>query len=502
VVKGLEEKTGKSVDDLIALQEDEEMPQSQEDPLPQEDLNTLKMVHYYRDSIRFIEQIHVAMPSVCDLLGSKNASDVIETIQFFIMAHNFSIEKARDGVRKMLLLVWSKEANIKQAVCDAFVTLYLSPPKSLDSAKRRCLYIVKNLIAWTLDSNLGELTSLEELVVTLSKDGKIPGPVVDMLWEVFAQKYKKDKASEGRGALIVLSMLANTDPSIVKNQLNILVKIGLGPRAYRDPTLAKWTCIALQKLSNRTTTSSPSTATTKKEKDAEKAASEAAAAASASAPHVRYNSSHLLFAKLAQLVKSDIATSKWFPAAEQAINAIFLLAENPDVLMGTIVREMAVGLFPQIFPGVTVTTGKLTSPETSPTKGKKPPVDDDEDMDVDAEEESVEGVPAGVVAGKDHALSRVGKLSKLFFVLGHSAIKQLVYVEEVIKAMKMKNDQQSKKKAAASTTKSSKKGGKKSAGKGQEDDEDLEAIEKELGVTNADTAEDETSRRKVHGTMW
>jgi hypothetical protein len=84
-------------------------------------------------------------------------------------------------------------------------------------------------------------------------------------------------------------------------------------------------------------------------------------------------------------------------------------------------------------------------------------------------------------------------MSKLFFVLGQAALKELVYLEEIIKAMKVKTDQQQKKKPAAASQK--KKGGK-SANK-EEDDEELEAIEKELGVTSAETAEDETSRRKV-----
>ncbi len=78
-------------------------------------------------------------------------------------------------------------------------------------------------------------------------------------------------AAESRGALMLLSMAANADVNIIRDNFNLLVHAGLGPRSkvlkklYNnyfaieltsmfipspkdDERLAQFTCIALQKL--------------------------------------------------------------------------------------------------------------------------------------------------------------------------------------------------------------------------------------------------------------
>ena len=60
------------------------------------------------------------------LLGSKVQSDVIESINFFVTARKFKLETADDGIRAMLPLVWSKEPVMRDAVLDAFKTLFLA----------------------------------------------------------------------------------------------------------------------------------------------------------------------------------------------------------------------------------------------------------------------------------------------------------------------------------------------------------------------------------------
>jgi condensin complex subunit 1 len=55
----------------------------------------LKSYCYYRDALYFMTEIHKAIPIICELLGSKNSSDVLEAIQFFVTAQHFKIEKAK-----------------------------------------------------------------------------------------------------------------------------------------------------------------------------------------------------------------------------------------------------------------------------------------------------------------------------------------------------------------------------------------------------------------------
>lgn len=65
--------------------------------------------------------------------------------------------------------------------------------------------------------------------------------------EVEADNNKTQKMLEARGALIIITMMANVDPVIVKTKLQVIVS-SLGTRSRADPLIAKYACIALQKL--------------------------------------------------------------------------------------------------------------------------------------------------------------------------------------------------------------------------------------------------------------
>src|SRR5215208_6507177 len=66
---------------------------------------------YYADAVRFIHQIHTAIPTLCQLLASTTKSEVIEAIEFFETAYIYKIEKAGEGIKKMLHLIWVKDNN-------------------------------------------------------------------------------------------------------------------------------------------------------------------------------------------------------------------------------------------------------------------------------------------------------------------------------------------------------------------------------------------------------
>jgi hypothetical protein len=41
------------------------------------------------------------------------ASDVLETVEFFVTASQFKLEMASEGLKKMLPLIWSKDNTVK-----------------------------------------------------------------------------------------------------------------------------------------------------------------------------------------------------------------------------------------------------------------------------------------------------------------------------------------------------------------------------------------------------
>ena len=59
------------------------------------------------------------------LLGSKQSTDILEAIDFFVSAFEFGVQNSMLGVRKMLSLIWSGEATIREAVVAAYKRLYI-----------------------------------------------------------------------------------------------------------------------------------------------------------------------------------------------------------------------------------------------------------------------------------------------------------------------------------------------------------------------------------------
>ena len=122
------------------------------------------------------------------------------------------------GIRKMLMLVWTKDAAIKEALKEAYNVLYLSPPAVLFSLSLSlslsfcvssspslfpllsCLFMIimktfdrskaalcvsGKLISMTVGATLAELTSLEELICSLMKENLISNEVIDTLTDIF-----------------------------------------------------------------------------------------------------------------------------------------------------------------------------------------------------------------------------------------------------------------------------------------------------------------------------
>jgi condensin complex subunit 1 len=119
----------------------------------------------------------------------------------------------------------------------------------------------------------------------------------------------------------------------------------------------------------------------------------------------------------------------------------------------------------------------------------------DDAMEVDGDEPS--DVPDATKV--DHATSSMGQLARLLFVLGHSAMKQLVYIDAVVRHVKARNEAKEKKSAAAAAAAANRRGRKSMGG---QQDEEQEAIEKELGVGNADPEDDNQRKMAEDAVVW
>ena len=298
---------------------------------PKEDSAEIKLAKlkyvFYSEGAAFATQIDKVMPIAADLLGSKNVTDVKEAINFIEAGSRYGVESSQVAVQKMLALVWSKEDAVKSAVLEAYCRLFVTD--------NRPETIANNLVNLTCGSNLGELTSLEEMISVLMAEDHISSSVIKALWAMFAGKGKTNTEKSIR-ALMVLSMCARSDPEIITKNSGLLISIGLS--ANEDGTYnmnrIKWTCIALQKL-------------------------EPAPAKRGTTVEVKlFSSSDELFQKLVEALAFDTTEDVpgWHAAVEQGINTIYCLSENPDKICAQIITALSKPVFTA---GATPTSAQL-----------------------------------------------------------------------------------------------------------------------------------------------
>jgi condensin complex subunit 1 len=346
-----------------------------------ESLNKLNLTkRYYTEALKFIDVLHIASATVCQLLSSQNKSEVIEAMDFFVILDAYKIETARDGIRRMLRLIWTKGNSdegkgVQTHLLDCYKGLFFDAPGSFnpnDAAN----YIARNMISLTFGASPAELTSLEQLLSVMMKEKLISDLVVQKLWQVYGVQKREVSKTQRRGAIIVLGMLAVADPEIVIKELEACLRIGLGEYGRRDLNLARYTCIAIRRVN-------PTSSQLKGEQKLQGLG--------------RLPNDHAVLVRLASMVELVSDSKEWFGVAEEAISAIYALSKHPDVLCSEILRRKTKEVFAQRAPR------------------------DPDAMEVDTEDHAEEG--------PSKQISNAAMLSQLLFIVGHIAIKQIVHLE-------------------------------------------------------------------------
>ena len=194
-----------------------------------------------------------------------------------------------------------------------------------------------------------------------------------------------------------------------------------------DLILAKYTCVALQRLNG----------SAKKIKGAcfslPISASLILQEGSLLDKTMRIGMDSPIFRKLLDSIVYPCRSRDWFAMAEQAINTVYALAERPDVLADKLIKELSRRAFSR-------------QPKTVPVAWEQPKGSDamDEDLSVNRTEEdaSVSQNPSqqqDLSASQDASQQRgdatdtggAFELSQLLFIVGHVAIKHIVYLELV-----------------------------------------------------------------------
>jgi condensin complex subunit 1 len=347
------------------------------------------------EALNFAEVINEAAEIVTQLLSSKNKSEVIEAMDFFVTIHAYKVANAKLGVRRMLRLIWTKGNSdegkgVQAHLLECYKGLYFDAPPGFD-ANATANYISKGMISLTFGTTPAELTSLEQLLSTMMKQGLVNALVIQKLWQVYGYQKKDISKNQRRGAIIVLGMLALSSPDIVVQEMESCLRIGLGELGKRDLGLARYTCIALRRMSPPPGKQ---------------------AANAAPIQTVKLPNDHAVIVRLAAMAEVVSESKEWYGVAEQAISAIYVLSKHPDVICSEIIRRVTKRVFSSHSQKRPTTSSSADEPSQLPSQTE------DAAPEEVVEEEVLPKMQNSALA-----------LSQLLFVVGHVAIKQIVHLE-------------------------------------------------------------------------
>ncbi|KAH8885564.1 hypothetical protein GQ53DRAFT_845547 [Thozetella sp. PMI_491] len=439
---------------------------AQEEAATSEAIEKLTLTkRYYSEALKFIDVLHDATSTVCQLLGSKNKSEVIEAMDYFEIGDAYNIEQNKVGIRRMLRLIWTKGNSdegkgVQTHLIDAYKRLFFEAPDTF-SPNDAANYVARNMISLTFGATPAELTSLEQLLSTMMKGGMIPDIVIAKLWQVYGVQKREISRTQRRGAIMVLGMLATAAPEIVVNEMETMLRIGLGGHGASDLQLAKYTCVALRRINP----------TGRQAKDS-------------AIKFSRLGNDHAVLGKLAAIAEVPSESKEWYGVAEQAINAIYAISRHPDVLCSEIIRRKTKVVFsPQASrPG----SRDEAQPEATVAMGG----DEEGDATVIPAQQQLPATPSKR-AKKDNTIG----LSQLLFIVGHVAIKQIVHLELCELDFKRRKQEKEKNAAAAKDTSlAASTSSRKSAGKDkpaeEEEGDELDLI--------GGTSEDDFTEAMAH----
>jgi condensin complex subunit 1 len=400
-----------------------------------------KQLDFFFDAICFVTGFHNSQGALLMLLGSKTNTDVLEAIQFFTTAAEFQLETAAEGVRKMLILVWSREAPIVEALIAAYQKLYVGELDAMESGankQRQAMITAGRLVSLTLEATLADLTSLEELLTRLIAKKLVPPSVFAMLWEILLGRVAGTSPSEWNGALVVLTMAANALPEVIVSHLPALLQVGFGPRAKEHTSFTRNVCAALQKV------------VAARQKETREATSRIAEKMLGKA-EVDDICEKLLALLQTPAVSFDangraVHDEAWYPAAEQAVGALFCLHAQPETVCGELLKSLARGV-------------------------------------------------TGLVEDAGSASAKASTLARFFFVLGHVSIKLLLRLERVEDSLKRARAASAKAPQQDAAAAGEKSGGEGKAGKA------ASKIEDELAVGASQDLEIEQMREAAERSL-
>lgn len=446
---------------------------------------------YHTEAVQFIKKVHEGLAVAVKLLNSKNKTETIESMDLFVLADAYGVETARFGVRLMIHLVWAKGGGnndealaIQKHLLSCYKSLFFDPPADVSPAEANNI-VARSLISLTYGATISEAASLERLLsfamepsslvastqkasITQVKQDTIEtdlsiaelanqaipttcmisDDVVKVLWKIYGYNQSMAK-SQRRGAIIILGMLAKEKSSVINSVgLELLLRIGLGDLGRIDFKLARYSCIALQRMVNNS--NNFRLKSSKKVPDplnSEK----------------KFCANHDVIRRLASFIILPSVSMEWFSLCEEAINAIYAICDAPDIVLSHLIRLKTKQVFSPKHPSLEIEHTEL-------------------------------GLNYQNIIENSDGNSL---LAQLLFIVGHTSLKTLVYLESLEGQFKRRKIESERERVEAMESKSSiSSTGSKTSRKGMHQEEMTQ--EQEFNLIGGGTTEDDFSENLVY----
>ncbi|XP_029593968.1 condensin complex subunit 1 [Salmo trutta] len=324
--KGPDQDTSEIREDLPSTPQKEGAGDGGKEGVEESELKKQEMLlQYLRDTESFALQVESAIAVINNMLYWKTTSVVQEAVQFCVTVCEFSVANSLTGVRKMLPLVWSTDAAIKDAVVQAYRRLYLNPQG--DNTRSKAQTLVDSLSELMVDASLGTIQCLEEIVQEFFGGGSsLQSTVVQVLWERFTGK-RETSSLHRRAAVLLLGMAARAEREVVLSNLDTLCSVALGEKLTEDFLLARDSVITICNITDHVRQCK-------------------------GAPF-RLPQDNQLFTCLTQAIAEGVvmADLHWQSFMEQAVRLLYFLSESPDQLCSRLLQRCSRLLLDQIAEG-------------------------------------------------------------------------------------------------------------------------------------------------------
>lgn len=358
-----------------------------------------KKVTYLQDVVAFIKSIHKAIPLALDLLSSKNITDVQEAIDFFVTCHDFGVENAMVGYKRMILLIDAQENSIRESILLAYKRIFFNTIESKTKERKDSLIVAK-FIEFIKLASIGQYMALENLMAQFIANKDFTKDMRDELWARYTKRKPNITEEDQIAAIQIVGIIAKTDPGIINQNMQWCVSYGLSSSGSTEPEsrLIRETCIAIRKSLPRKIDDRTSKRTMRLARDDK------------------------LFIRLEEiLVESFTSTvdNQWFSMCDEAVKIMFDLAEHPEQICESIFSQLSVKLLRHAIQNNTM---------TQDTNG-----DDSPDLDFN---------PSSMQTSQNHTteLVRPIELARFIHFLGDFALNMAVYLElHVLLELKMRS---------------------------------------------------------------